>query len=442
MFRLFCAFTLFLALSNSTLFGQGYPDYSGGLKIELNNEGSNYIRFITWHQVWVRYNQNNSGSILKGRSASSSIDLGLRRSRFLFYAQLDERFLILTHFGINNQSAISGGLNSGADGKKPQLFLHDLWTEYKVIGNFLDLGFGLHYWNGPSRQSSASTLNFLTLDAPVFNWTTIEVTDQFARYLGIYAKGQIGSLDYRLSVNDPFKSGIAPEVNTAGFNPQSRSKVFQGYFSWQFAERESTLLPYKVGSYLGSARVVNFGAGFLHHPNGMWSIKKGSTNDTITHHISNFALDFFLDFPVEGPSAYKAAITVYAVNYFLNFGPNQLRNIGVMNPANGGGSLRGNAVPLIGTGNLAYIQLGYLFASDQASNRWQIYFAFSHGRFEALKNASNSKVPVNILDFGLNYLIAGHHAKISMNTRMRPDFTKIDNLKYRPELTLQTMIYL
>ena len=58
------------------------------------------------------------------------------------------------------------------------------------------MGAGLHYWNGVSRLSSQSTLNFMTLDAPIFNWTNIEATDQFARQFGIYAKGQLDRLDY------------------------------------------------------------------------------------------------------------------------------------------------------------------------------------------------------------------------------------------------------
>ena len=66
--------------------------------------------------------------------------------------------------------------------------MHDAWTEYAIIPSKLHIGTGLHYWNGVSRMASASTLNFMTLDAPIHNWFNIEATDQFARQLGIYAK--------------------------------------------------------------------------------------------------------------------------------------------------------------------------------------------------------------------------------------------------------------
>ena len=56
----------------------------------------------------------------------------------------------------------------------------------------LHVGGGLHYWNGVSRLSSNSTLNFYDNGMRLFfNWFNIEVTDQFARQFGVYAKGQI-----------------------------------------------------------------------------------------------------------------------------------------------------------------------------------------------------------------------------------------------------------
>jgi hypothetical protein len=47
-----------------------------------------------------------------------------------------------------------------------------------------------------------------------------------------------------------------------------------------------------------------------------------------------------------------------------------------------------------------------------------------------------------VLDLGANLLLEGHHSKLTLNYRSRPDFTNPDNLKYRPEITLQAMIYL
>lgn len=35
-----------LALISSSVYGQGSPDYGGGLKINLNPKGDKYVRFI------------------------------------------------------------------------------------------------------------------------------------------------------------------------------------------------------------------------------------------------------------------------------------------------------------------------------------------------------------------------------------------------------------
>ena len=175
------------------------------LTLKLNDTGSKYVRFIMWHQVWATATQNNPGTVNSrgevidgsGEKSEWSGDVAMRRSRFLAYAQISPRAMILTHWGINNQSFINGatapnGSNgtgtASNQGKKPQLFLHDAWTEFEIKKDKLYLGAGLHYWNGISRLTSNSTLNFMTLDAPIFNWPTIEATDQFARQFGIYAK--------------------------------------------------------------------------------------------------------------------------------------------------------------------------------------------------------------------------------------------------------------
>jgi hypothetical protein len=43
-------------------------------------------------------------------------------------------------------------------------------TRLVLPENSLNYGGGLHYYMGLSRATMASTLNFLTIDAPIFNW--------------------------------------------------------------------------------------------------------------------------------------------------------------------------------------------------------------------------------------------------------------------------------
>src|SRR5690606_3323559 len=156
--------------------------------------------------------------------------------------------------------------------KKPQMFFHDAWNEYAVImpgeaGNFsLSLGAGLHYYMGLSRMTMASTLNFLTVDSPIFSWPLIDNSDQFGRQLGFFAKGKYGKLEYRLSLNKPFATDLTPanvtDLSNAVTVDNNGNPKFSkaGYFEYQFLGEEANILPYKVGSYLGTKKVFNVGA--------------------------------------------------------------------------------------------------------------------------------------------------------------------------------------
>jgi hypothetical protein len=221
-------------LASVSMQAQGSELYGSGLKIKFNDDGSKYLRVISWAQVWSRYNYNNEGTTRQGAEQEATFDVGLRRARMLFLSQISPRFLILAHFGINNQNALSNSLaNNAGNTWKPGIFFHDMWTEYLVSkGKMkngspyeLSIGAGLHYWNGISRSTNASTLNFMTLDAPIVNWATIDAADEFARMMGIYAKGKLDKFDYRFAVNMPFSRQAAiAQGSTPGKSGFNRKK--------------------------------------------------------------------------------------------------------------------------------------------------------------------------------------------------------------------------
>lgn len=448
-------------LSTLSAYSQGALDYGSGIKIDINEDGSKYTRLILWNQFWIRNSQMNPGSMINEQPVTDSWNMGNRRLRMLAYSQISKRYLILLHFGINNQTFISGGASgtsgtgSYGSGKKPQIFFQDAWNEYALIlpgeaGDFtLNVGAGLHYYMGLSRLTQAATLNFLTLDSPVFSWPLIDNSDQFARQLGIFAKGKYDRFEYRISANQPFATNLQP----ANFvNPDDAVAVDNngnpkwstaGYFEYQFLEKESNLLPYKIGTYLGYKKVFNLGAGFYHHPNGT----KSSVNDVIRdHNISLFAVDAFADIPL-GSAPHKGAVTGYASYFNYNFGPNYLRNIGIMNVAepdpNFGGQQAiagaGNSQPTIGTGNIFHAQAGFLLPSsiEKPRIRYQPFVAYTHKNFEALEHPSNQ------FDIGMNWHLDGHHAKISTQYSTRPLYADPSSKPtYKGEFILQLMIYL
>ncbi len=458
---LFILSTILLSYQFSN--GQGSSDYGAGIKLNVNPEGSKYIRFITWNQTWARATQMNPGTAVGGEASKTNFDISGRRLRMLAYTQISKRYMILAHIGINNQTFINGGgsgsTGTGAygNGKKPQVFFHDAWNEYHVVlptkennNSSLTIGGGLHYFMGLSRMTMASTLNFLTVDSPIFSWATIDNSDQFARQYGFFAKGKLNKLEYRFGFNKPFNTSLVPTNATdpskaVAVDNNGKSRWAKtGYVEYQFLDTEANLLPFKVGSYLGTKRVFNVGAGFYTQADGTQTSIGGKLE---RNDIRLLAVDAFMDMPV-GDKAKNAAITAYSGFFNYNFGPNYLRNIGIMNVGaadpNYAGNDKllsgvGNAQPMIGTGNIFYTQVGFLLpkASEKPKVRVQPFTAFTYKNFEALPQA------VTNFDFGFNWLIDGHHAKITTQYSARPGIeAATGKQKHFGEFITQLQIYL
>lgn len=450
-----------LSLLSMSLYSQGSPDYGTGLKLNLNPEGDKYVRFILWNQIWLRNTEMNPGTMIADEATKNSWNIGNRRLRALVYAQITKRYMILMHFGINNQTFINGGGSGSSgtggygNGKKPQIFFHDAWNEYAVVlpgeaGKFsLSIGAGLHYYMGLSRMTMASTLNFLTVDSPIFTWPLIDNSDQFARQMGMFAKGKYGKFEYRFSLNKPFATNLIP-VNVT--DPAARVAVDNngnpkfskaGYVEYQFLDSESNLLPFKVGSYLGTKRVFNLGAGFYHQKDGT----RTSVNSQIEKHdIALYAIDAFADLPL-GNAKNKMALSAYTGFYNYNFGPNYLRNLGIMNIGSNDPNFigdkaiagPGNLQPMIGSGTIYYLQAGLLLPSnaDQPKIRIQPFAAYTNKNFKALENSSSQ------FDVGTNWYIDGHHAKLTTQYSTRPTYMSASaEQKSKGEFILQFQIYL
>ena len=358
------------------------------LKLNLNEEGSKYVRFIIWHQQWLT--TNNLTTPDNGEAPKLQLNSSVRRSRMLAFAQVSPRFLILTHFGLNGLSG--NNLTSlGGNGDAPQLFLHDAWVEFMVNKN-LYIGSGLHYWKGLTRLANQSTLNFMTMDQsrPFVHWHSLGITDQFARHLGVYAKGSIDKFDYRLAINNPGRNGISgnfngsadPALTYTGVNNTDKegnptgNTVIEGYFRYQLKDTESTKLPYAVGSYLGKKDVLAIGAGFFAHPNGVYNSNTGE-HESVTH----FAADIFLDKPTSG----GGCVNAYASFMSFNYGDNYIAR-------------------WAGTGTVLYAHAGYLIPGSKVMP----YVSYQTGNYDAFSDATNA------MNIGANYFVNGHNAKLTL----------------------------
>lgn len=401
--------TLALLFCFGTSFGQFADEYKGGLNIKFQEDGSKYLRFISWGQFWFQDNE--------GKSPNDGI--AIRRARVLMYSQINSRFMIVTHFGLNALN--DNNLTPTGKSNDVHLFLHDAWGEFK-ISKELYLGAGLHYWNGISRINSASTLNFLTMDNNRSSWSTLGLTDQFGRHLGIYAKGKIGKLNYSLSINDALTNSTDGNANTI-INPGQEKYLGKalmntgkyavaGYFDFQFFDQESNVLPFRVGSYLGTKKVFNLGAGFFHHARG---IARNNNGNLESSNVTQLGVDIFYDRPI---GTNGAALTTYALYQNSKMGDKYLN-----------GRINGN-------GSQFYAQAGYLIAkkgtTDRFKNRFQPYVAYSHRDFKGLPDVAKE------LRLGTNWYIDGQNARLTLEYQNALDLAKNQN----DQFTIQAMIYL
>lgn len=160
-------------------------------KLSLNEDGSRYVKFTIVNQTWLRNTTFNEGSTVFGYGKKNDWDIGIRRFRMQFYGQLTDRVFIYTQIGENNFNGIQD--------RKFGFFVHDALGEYAVVKNKLSLGGGLAAWSGLARFASPSVGSILGVDAPLYQQSTNDVTDQFLRKLSVYAKGKLGKFDYRVA---------------------------------------------------------------------------------------------------------------------------------------------------------------------------------------------------------------------------------------------------
>jgi hypothetical protein len=403
------------------------------LQVSLNEDGTLYLRFAMWLQVWTRAMQLNPGTTVLGKQEAWYGDVGLRRARFLVFGKIFPRTFMLMHIGINNQTF----RREGSRGTKPGLYFHDAWLEFEASKKgYFSLGAGLLYWNGISRMTNASTITFMSLDSPIFPWATIEVTDQFARQLGLYAKGKAGLFDYRVAVVRPFAApfdpaspGTPPGSGAGGYNPTANTFGYSGYFQFQFLDIESNVLPYAVGTYIGAKKVFNWGFGGHAQPIGIWYLADPADPTSVRKRALFIAsTDLFLDIPFKGENG--GAATWYGAYYYMDFGPNNIRNVGIMNPGDGGSgttaSGRGNQYAMLGTGHAGYSELGILIPGTVGQEiQFQPYVNTQLAKWEGY-NEIMAHVGV-----GLNVFIHKHNAKVTLEYRNRPIFDSSGNVESR-----------
>lgn len=437
------------------LFAQFEPN-GNKLKVYLNDDKSSYAGIMLNNQVWTRYIWNNPDK--NGVEQYSDMDLGIRRSRLTFYASLMDRALIFTQVGYD-------GLTYNSP-RKPGISLYNAEAEFILAGDYFHLGFGMNNKNGISRYASNRNFEFLVVDAPGFTFPVGGTFDECGRQLGIYARGALGNLNYRVSVVKPFEYGIDSVSSPVTTERLNENFAVKGYFEWQFFDKENTTFQQMTMNNLGRAKMLNVGAGFYYHPESMlveaekdlstvdpflaaWLISTGNEHllpDYAGYYPSKIsdifvaAADVFIDMPTRR----GGAVTGYFSYQYNFFGPNYLRSDGRMNVSKMAaedalpqGS--GNSEWEVGTGHIVRGEFGYLLPGTGLKNRLQPYGAFTFKAFEGLGEASAQ------FDAGINWLMYGHNLKWTLQYSSRPVYT-LENKKQmwtssKGQVILQTQIF-
>ncbi|WP_298301755.1 hypothetical protein [Hydrotalea sp.] len=424
----------------------GYAQQNS-LRFSLNESGSHYFQFTFLNQTWLRFNQNNPGSLVEGELQKNTFDVGLRRTRMQLFGKITDRAFLYFQFGQNNFNA---QYNSNGN-RKIAAFFHDALCEYNFTeNNSLKIGAGLTIAAGLSRFTQPSISSILTTDVPVFAQTTIDQTDIFSRKLSIYARGQLGKFDYRFILSDPFPvissgSNILPISNDASFAQKKHSLQQQVYIIYQIFEQEPHITTYMAGTYLGKRKVWNIAFGSIYQPNTTWRLQN---NDTLYQPMQHFAVESFLDMPLSTQKG--TAISAYVGYFNTNYGNNYLRYNGIMNPANGtllngsnslitNGPVYGNALPMFGTGSVLYMQMGYLTGNKSGNEKGKFlpYFSSTLAKYDKLNG-----MYTHTMNVGVHYLINGQQAKISLDLQNRPVYAIENNtINNNGRLNTLTMQY-
>jgi len=383
--------------------------------VNISPDGSKYIKFGMNLQVWGRYAELNEGSKIGTNEVTDTYDIVIRRLRLQAMGMITDNIFFHLQLGQNN---INFTQNNGPS--NAPISVMDALGEYH-FNKSLHIGGGLTAWgSGTTRYSANSSSSQLTLDTPMYQ-QFINTSSTFGnRNLSIYAKGDLGKFNYRVAITNPYRN----TNNNLGLNSTLSTETpraqYSGILTYSFLDKESIEDAYHKGTYLGTKKVFNVALGYLTQAKAMWHLTPDATVSYDDMNVLGF--DVFYDSPI---SANGAALTAYVAFNNNNYGKNYIQSVNTPNPAIGDNTLiNGSGAGFIGvgTGNIYYAQLGYLFGksnNESKKGRFQPYAATQIADLEALDT------PMTMYELGVNYYTTGTLGpKFSLNYQNRAVYDK------------------
>lgn len=383
--------------------------------LNLSEDGKQYIKFGMNTQIWARYTELNPNSAVGTDVVDHTEDIVIRRLRLQALGMLTENIFFHVQIGQNN-------INFASNSPSAQLAILDLLGEYH-FNDKLHIGGGLTGWGaGTTRYSAQSSSSQLTLDAPIYQ-QNVNISSTFGnRNLSIYAKGLINKFSYRVAITNPYAGGTALGTNSS-VSTNTPHAQFSAMTTYHFFDTESTAEPFNKGTYLGTKKILNFGVGYMMQSKAMWH--KSTLDPAVAEYddMKVLGADVFYEAPL---SIKGNALTLYGAFNNANYGKNYIRTIAVPNPAkpNANYSGSGNGFIGVGTGNIYYTQVGYLFGkslNEAKTGRFQMYASTEIAALEALDT------PMTMYELGLNYYFKNNLGpKVTLGYQNRSVFENLD----------------
>ncbi len=405
---------------------------AGRSVIKLSDDGKSFIKTGFATQMWIRAIQYNPDTYdPSGNELKYDMDFVLRRTTMSTLIKAD-RFVAFANLGTGTQT-ISTSI-SPFTSTKPTIYFYDLFASYELVKEKLRLGYGLSLYRGISRASSSTALSTIGVDVPLLAAPDVITTEQTARHLGLFAVGNISIVNYRLILGKPFlvnSAGRPPfGVDRAADIPTTNLSI-EGYFSFQFLDKEKSFMPFFTGTYLGKKKLFNIGAGFYSHPESTQSIN--SNSDTVTHNKFHYAVDLFIEYPVLS----GGAANFYACYYSYNYGPNYYLSGAIANDMKAyGSSNSGITEPGFGTGSAVAVQAAFLLPKTFGeAGRVQFYYEGNYMFLDALND------PAPHHNIGGTYFVHDHNLKFSLEYQLRPYMSSGDFDSYKSLAIFKTQVF-
>lgn len=268
-------------------------------------------------------------------------------------------------------------LVTGERGELNGPFYHALFEGFKTPLNSADY----------SSNFGAGTAAGNSLGAGVYG------RDNGATFWGQVDPG-VGHLQYSVGVYSGLRN-----ANAAGPNQQN-SMLYAGRLTYNFFNAEKNPGYYTSGTYYGTAGdILAIATGFNYQSNGAGSF-------TAPSDLTVFVSDLLFEKPLAnngGVITVNAEVKQYFANYNNTNNPGGAFS-GAANAANPGGTNNGCFCMFDGLSYTGYAL--YLFPNEVGIGKFQPY-----ARFTAVQPNNSPKREET--EAGLNYIIAGHNARIS-----------------------------